>query len=293
MIDRGVIRGMDLDRVVAAAAQLVDVVVGHVRHQRLQLRILVEERLAVEAAVGGGVLLELAVDGFVQALDDHVVVIAGEQRIPVGAPQQLDHAPAGTGEQAFELLDDRAVAPHRAVEALQVAVDDEDQVVEAFTRGERQAGKRFRLVHLAVTHERPDLAAVGVEHAAVAQVAHELGLVDCVERAQAHRAGRKLPEVRHQIRVAVRRQSLAAGLAPVVVQLVHRHAAFEIGARIHARRRMRLEVHQVATLPGAEEVVEAHLEQVGRRCVARDVSAEIGVGLVGAHDHRQRVPPHQ
>ena len=49
--------------------------------------------------------------------------------------------------------------------------------------------------------------------------------------------------------------------------------------------------------PSAEEVVEADLEQVRRRRIARDVAAELGraaaLGAVGAHDHRQRVPAHQ
>ena len=66
--DRGVIGGVDLDRVVAAAAQAVDVLVRQVRDERLQLGVLVEEVLAVEAAVGRGVGLELAVDGLVQPL---------------------------------------------------------------------------------------------------------------------------------------------------------------------------------------------------------------------------------
>jgi hypothetical protein len=53
----------------------------------------------------------------------------GEQRSQCG-PRSLDDVPAGAAEDAFEFLDDLAVAAHRAVEALQVAVDDEDQVVE-------------------------------------------------------------------------------------------------------------------------------------------------------------------
>ena len=114
--------------------------------------------LAVEAAVGRGIGLELAVDRLVQALEQHAVLVAREQRIPVGAPEQLEHVPAGAGEQALQLLHDRAVAAHRAVEALQVAVDDEDQVVEALARGERQAGERLGLVHLAVADEGPHLA---------------------------------------------------------------------------------------------------------------------------------------
>ena len=160
VVHRGVIGGVDLDRVVAAAAQPVDVLVGQVRDDLLQLGILVEEMLAVEAPVGRGVFLELAVDGLVQAPDDDVLLVAREERIPVRAPQHLDHVPAGAGEQAFELLDDRAVAAHRSVEALQIAVHDEDQIVEAFARGERESGERFGLVHLAVADERPDLAAL-------------------------------------------------------------------------------------------------------------------------------------
>ena len=52
---------------------------------------------------------------------------------------------------------------------------------------------------------------------------------------------------------------------------------------------MRLEVHQVV---GAEEMVEADLEQIRRRGVARDVAAELGVRAVGAHHHGERVPAH-
>ena len=57
----------------------------------------------------------------------------------------------------FEFLDDLAVAAHRTVEALQVAVDDEDQVVELFARRQRDRAERLRFVRLAVAEERPDL----------------------------------------------------------------------------------------------------------------------------------------
>jgi hypothetical protein len=39
-------------------------------------------------------------------------------------------------------------------------------------------------------------------------------------------------------------------------------------------------------------VIEADLEQIRRRGVARDVPAELRMGAVGAHDHRERVPAH-
>ena len=55
----------------------------------------------------------------------------------------------------LELLDDLAVAAHRAVEALQVAVDDEDEVVELLPAGQRQGAERLGLVALAVAEEAP------------------------------------------------------------------------------------------------------------------------------------------
>jgi hypothetical protein len=90
--------------------------------------------------------------------------------------------PAGAGEQRFELVDDPAVAAYRAVEALQVAVDDEGAVVELLARRERERGDRLRLVHLAVAEEAPDTAlrraAFRRQEARVAEVAHEARLVD-------------------------------------------------------------------------------------------------------------------
>jgi hypothetical protein len=77
--------------------------------------------------------------------------------VPVAAPDHLDDVPAGAAEDRLEFLDDLAVAAHRAVEPLQVAVDDEDQVVELLARGERDGAERLGLVGLAVAEERPDL----------------------------------------------------------------------------------------------------------------------------------------
>ena len=293
VLERRVVGGVDLHRVVPAAVQPVDVGVRQVRDERLQIGILVEEMLAVEASVGRGVGLELAVDRLVQALQEYPVDVAREQGIPVRAPQQLHHVPAGAGEQAFELLHDRAVAAHRAVETLQVAVDDEHQVVETLPRGERQAGERFGLVHLAVADEGPDLAPGGLGDAAILEVAHEARLVDRVDRPQAHRPGRELPEPGHEPGMAVRGKALSAHFLPEAGELRVAQAPFQIRARVHARRRMRLEVHDVASLARAEKMVEADLEQVRRRGIARDVPAELGMRAVRAHHHGERVPAHQ
>jgi hypothetical protein len=59
---------------------------------------------------------------------------------------------------------------------------------------------------------------------------------------------------------------------------------------------VRLEEHQVAALlfvPGAEEMIEADLEQVRGAGIARDMAPEFAVGRVGPHHHRQRVPAHE
>ena len=114
----------------------------------------------LKRAVGRRVGLELAVHRLEEALVAATGVVSrAKSGSQSRAPEQLDHVPAGAGEQPLQLLDDRAVAAHRAVEALQVAVDDEDQVVEPSRAASERPGERLGLVHLAVADERPDLAA--------------------------------------------------------------------------------------------------------------------------------------
>ena len=142
--------------VVAAAAQAQQVVVGQVVHQAWRSRFRAEEVLAHVRAGGDRVLLELAVERGVHLLDEHAVHIPGEEVVPLAAPDDLDDVPAGAAEQALQLLDDLAVAADGSVQALQVAVDDEREVVEAVARRQGDAGDRLRLVHLAVAEESPD-----------------------------------------------------------------------------------------------------------------------------------------
>ena len=177
-----VVGGVHLLRVVAAALQAPDVVVAHLGDHLQRGRIAAEEVLAHERAVVGLEGLVVTVDGVHHDLLEHAVLVAGEQRIPVAAPQQLDHVPAGAAELAFELLHDLAVAAHRAVQALQVAVDDEDQVVQLLARGQADGAQRFGLVHLAVAAEHPHLALAGVGDATGVQVLQEARLVDRHQR---------------------------------------------------------------------------------------------------------------
>ena len=148
--------GVKLAEIVAAALQPVDLAIRHARHQRPHLRVFVEEMREIVGAVLGAERLILAVDGGGEAAQQRMGLVAREQRVPIGAPQHLDDMPAGGAEHALQLLDDLPVAAHGAVEPLQVAVDDEAEVVELFAPGEREAGERLRLVHLAVAEHAPD-----------------------------------------------------------------------------------------------------------------------------------------
>ena len=126
--------------------------------------------------------LVLAVEALVHHPHQATVLVGLEQRVPARSPDDLDHIPAGAAEVGLELLDDLAVAPDRAVEPLQVGVDDPDQVVELLAAGHPDRAHRLGLVHFAVTDERPHLAAVGMGDPASLQVLHEPGLVDRGDR---------------------------------------------------------------------------------------------------------------
>ena len=248
---RGLVeRGVDLLRVVAAALQAPDVLVAHVGDRGEQLRVLPEEVLAHEGAVVGLHRLVVAVDGLHHHATQRAVLVAREQRIPVAAPDQLDDVPARAAELALELLDDLAVAAHRPVEALQVAVDDEDQVVELLARGQSDRAERLGLVHLAVAAKDPDLALARVGDAARVQVLEEARLVDRHQRAESHRDGRELPELGHQLRVRVARDALAVDLLAKVEQLLFGQPSFHEGACVDAGRRVALDVEQVTAVIG-------------------------------------------
>ena len=137
--DRRVVGGVDLLLVEPAAVEQPDLLVGHVRDALEQHRVAAEEVLAHVGAVARLERLVLAVDALLHHLDQRAVGVGGQQRIPAAAPDHLDHVPAGAAEVGLELLDDLAVAAHRAVEALQVAVDDPDQVVEPLAAGQRRS----------------------------------------------------------------------------------------------------------------------------------------------------------
>ena len=161
--------------------------------------------------------------------------------------------------------------------------------------GQRERAHRLGLVHLAVAHERPDLAARGVLDAAPRQVLHEVRLVDRQQWPEAHRDRRELPELRHQPGVRVAREATAVHLGAEAQQLLLGEAALEERARVDARGRVTLDVDEVTAVllrRRVPEVVEALLVERRRGLVARDVAAELGaVGVRAQHEH-DRVPAH-
>ncbi len=116
-----------------------------------QFGVLSEKMLARIRAALRFVVLVFAVDGFVHALLQQPFVVVGKERIPQASPHDLDDVPARPSKRSFEFLNDLAVAPNRPIQSLQVAIDDEDQIVEMLARSETQHTQRFRFVAFAVT----------------------------------------------------------------------------------------------------------------------------------------------
>ena len=250
-------------------------------------------RLVHRSHVAADVLLILAVHDFHHAASQRPGMIGSQQGIPVRTPDELDDVPAGPAEDAFEVLDDLAVAANGAIEPLQIAVDDPGEVVEFLAAGEADAAERFGFVAFAVAEEGPDADAVGLRQPAILQVAVEASMVDAHDRAEAHAHRGVLPEVRHQprVRVAAEAAALVQFLAEVL-QPRFVEPTFEKRAGVHAGAGVTLEENHVAWEAlgaAAEEVVEPDFVQRRGRGVGADVPADVRV-LVRLQHHRHRVP---
>ena len=176
--------GVELAVVVTAAGQVAQLVVGEAGDHPAQPGVGAEEVVADVLAALHRVALELAVDGGVHLVEQDAVLVLGQQLVPLRTPDDLDDVPPGAAEQRLQLLDDLAVAAHRAIEALEVAVDDEDQVVELLAGPEGDGPERLGLVGLAVADVAPDAGLAGVVDLAVHQV---LVVPSVVQRSRAGR----------------------------------------------------------------------------------------------------------
>ena len=226
VVVRPVEGGIHLSRIVATPAQGPNLVVRHFGHHLQHLGVAAKKVLAHKGAVVGLKSLVVTVQGVHHDLAQRAVFVFLQQRVPVAAPQQLDHAPARAPEFTFQLLNDFAVTPHRAIKALQVAVDHKHQVVQALTCGQANGAQALGLVHFAVAAEHPHLAVFGVGNAAGVQVLQKARLVNRHQRAQTHRHRGELPKLGHELGVGVARQALAIHLLPKVEQLLFAQAAF-------------------------------------------------------------------
>ena len=161
------------------------------------------------------------------------------------------------------------IAADRAIESLQIAVDDEGQVIELFARSQREASDGLWLIHFTVTEDPPNMTVrCGLlQKAAGLQIADKSRLIDRIQRPQSHRSGRELPESWHQPRVRIGAQAVTADLLPVVRQLLLAQAPLEKRPRINTGRRVRLKVDKVTALAvgtGAKEVVESDFKNLRR-----------------------------
>src|SRR5437762_3547065 len=86
-------------------------------------------------------------------------------------------------------------------------------------------------------------------------------------------------------------------LVPKILQVLFAEPTFEKRARVNAGRSVALEIYEVPGAPvvvgAAEEMIESDFEQSRERRVGRQMSADIGVVLVGAHHHGDGVPANQ
>ena len=259
-------RGIDLAVVVSTALEVPDLVVAQVLDELERTRVAAEEILAHVGAAFGLVRLVITIGRDVHQVDQGAVYVVLEQVVPLPTPDHLDDVPAGTTEEALELLDDLAVTAHRAVKALKVAVDDEVEVVEALVGGDLQLAAAFHLIHFTVAEECPDLLVAGILDAPVGQVAVELRLIDRVDRAETHGHGGELPEFRHEARVRIRGDAIGSVrfFLTETVELVLRQPALEEGTRVGAGGGMALNEDLVATarvVLAAEEMVETDFVQ--------------------------------
>src|SRR5208283_4471300 len=184
---------------------------------------------------------------FAHAFDEQAFGVALNDGIPFGAPENFDDVPAGATEGGFEFLNNLAIAADGTIEALEIAIDDEDEVVEFFAGGEGDGAEGFGLIGFAVAEESPNFRVSDRLEAAIFEIAIEARLIDGHERAESHGDGGILPEVGHEPGMRVGREA-ATGLefTAKIHELLDTEAAFEKGAGVDAGSGVALEIDGVA-----------------------------------------------
>ena len=295
MVSCAVISVVHFLRVVTAAVQCPNFVIGHIGNQCFQFRG-IEEMFAHVRAVFGFVSLVVAVQTFFHAFAQDTVFVFCQEAVPTATPNDFDNIPACAGKVAFQFLDDFAVTADRTVQTLQVTVDDENKVVQTFACCQCDGALRFRFIHFAVAAETPYFTAFGFCQAAGFQVFQETGLVNRHDRTQTHRYGRKLPEIRQQVRMRVRRQTMSIHFLTEIIQLVFSQTAFNESAGIDAWRNVALEEYQITFFAFAfsfPEVVETHFIHGCCGLERCDMTTQLQIFFTGAQYDGGGVPAHE
>ena len=203
MCNGGGVGGVDLPVVVSAAAEFHKIVVAEVPHQLLEEGLRAEEVFSNIGAASDGVLLEFTINGCIHLADELAVVILRQKIVPLASPDDLDHVPSSTAEEALQLLDDLSVAAHRTIKALQVAVHHPGEIVQALARRKRECASRLWLIHLAVAEEGPDATIRCIRESAIVQIAVVARLINGSDPAETHGDGWELPEIWEEPRMRI------------------------------------------------------------------------------------------
>src|SRR5258708_5560396 len=297
MLHGRLVRGINFSRIVAALPQRPQSLIRNILDHFQQAWVGAKNILPNIRTRFDDKFLRFAVDHFSQPLGEQAVDILFEERIPIASPKDFDDVPACAPEGCFEFLHDLPVATNRAVQTLQVAVDNKNQVVQVFARSEGDSAKRFWFVGLTVAQKRPDFGVRLRLDAAIFEIAIEAGLVNGHQRAEAHGYRGVFPEVGHQPGMRIRRKAAVRPQLPTkVFQLLCGKASLEKGAGVNAGRGMPLKVNSVALKlfgTSTEEMIEADLKEGSGGRIRGNMAANAVVDSIGANDHGQRVPADQ
>jgi hypothetical protein len=173
------IRRIDFLRILTTPLDLANFLIRECIHHALEGRIAFHPVFTLNLARKYRVALIVAIQALIHAFLEYTLVVLRQQAIPATAPDHLDHFPVGTAKRALQLLDDLAVATHRTIQPLQIAVHDDDEIIEFFATGHVDGAKHFRLVGLTITNETPHFCMGAWLESSILQILGESGLIDC------------------------------------------------------------------------------------------------------------------
>ena len=285
---------VNLEFILSAPLDLPQFLIGQGVHHPFQLGLAVHPVFPLTVTRQYRISLVVTVEAFLHAVAQNPLIVLRQQTVPAAAPDHLDNMPPGTSEGGFQFLDDLAVAPDRPVQALQIAIDHQDQIVQPLPGRDRQRAQHLRFVTLAIADETPDLAAALGLEAAVVQVFDEAGLIDGGGGGQTHGGIGHLPEPGQGEGVGIGWQP-AAGLQlpPEVGELLLPDASFQEGPGVDAGGTVGLwdqQITAVVLVGAAEKMVEADFHERCRRTIGGDMATQTQAAILGLQHHGHGIP---